>query len=34
MDIAYAMAKSAMDMMTKCLALELGPLGVRVNTIK
>ena len=31
---AYSMAKVAMDMMTRCLAIELGPLGVRVNSIK
>jgi len=29
----YCMSKSALDMFTKCLALELGPKGVRVNTI-
>ncbi|CAM6054734.1 unnamed protein product, partial [Sphagnum tenellum] len=29
----YSMAKSALDMMTRCLALELGPLGIRVNTV-
>ncbi len=28
------MSKSALDMFTKCLALELGPKGVRVNVIK
>jgi NAD(P)-dependent dehydrogenase (short-subunit alcohol dehydrogenase family) len=27
------MAKSALDMMTKCLALELGPKRIRVNSI-
>jgi NAD(P)-dependent dehydrogenase (short-subunit alcohol dehydrogenase family) len=30
----YCMSKSALDMFTKCLALELGPKGVRVNVIK
>lgn len=30
----YCMAKSALDMFTKCLALELGPKGIRVNAIK
>ncbi|CAG2180622.1 unnamed protein product, partial [Oppiella nova] len=32
-DMAYCMAKSALDMFTKCLALELGPKGVRVNSV-
>jgi len=27
----YCMSKSALDMFTKCLALELGPKGIRVN---
>jgi len=31
--IAYNMAKAALDMMTKILAIELGPSGIRVNTI-
>jgi len=30
---AYCMAKAAVDMYTKCLALELAPDGVRVNAI-
>ncbi|CAG2169050.1 unnamed protein product [Oppiella nova] len=30
----YSMSKCALDMFTKCLALELGPKGIRVNTIK
>jgi NAD(P)-dependent dehydrogenase (short-subunit alcohol dehydrogenase family) len=29
----YAMAKAAMRQMTKCLAMEWGPRGVRVNGI-
>ncbi|XP_052789805.1 uncharacterized oxidoreductase MexAM1_META1p0182-like [Mya arenaria] len=29
----YCMTKAAMDMFTKCLALEMGPKGVRVNSI-
>lgn len=29
----YAMTKAAIDMFTKCLAVELGPSGVRVNAI-
>ncbi|XP_054158063.1 3-oxoacyl-[acyl-carrier-protein] reductase FabG-like [Oppia nitens] len=31
--LAYSSAKAAMDMMTQVLALELGPKGIRVNTI-
>ncbi|CAG2105537.1 unnamed protein product [Medioppia subpectinata] len=30
---AYAMTKSALDMFTKCLAVELGPKGIRVNSL-
>ena len=30
----YAMTKTAIDMFTKCLSVELGPKGVRVNAIK
>jgi NAD(P)-dependent dehydrogenase (short-subunit alcohol dehydrogenase family) len=29
----YCMSKSALDMFTKCLALELGPKGIRVNVV-
>ncbi len=29
----YCMTKSALDMFTKCLALEMAPFGVRVNTV-
>ncbi|CAG2176889.1 unnamed protein product [Oppiella nova] len=29
----YCMAKSTLDMFTKCLSLELGPKGIRVNSI-
>lgn len=29
----YCMSKSALDMFSKCLALELGPKGIRVNNI-
>ncbi|UXI15535.1 Fragile X mental retardation syndrome-related protein 1 [Sarcoptes scabiei] len=29
----YCMAKSAIDSFTKCIALELGPKGIRVNAI-
>ncbi len=31
--IAYGSSKSAVMMMTKCLAKELGPMGIRVNAI-
>ncbi|CAG2121781.1 unnamed protein product [Medioppia subpectinata] len=27
------MSKAALDMFTKCLSLELGPKGIRVNSI-
>ncbi|KAK7097374.1 hypothetical protein V1264_004363 [Littorina saxatilis] len=30
---AYCMTKAAMDMFTQCLALELAPKGVRVNSV-
>ncbi|CAG2109038.1 unnamed protein product [Medioppia subpectinata] len=30
---AYCMSKSALDMFTKCLAAELGPKGIRVNSV-
>lgn len=30
----YCMSKAALDIMAKCLALDLGPKGIRVNTIK
>jgi len=29
----YCMSKSAIDMFTKCMALELAPKGIRVNSI-
>ncbi|KAK6195165.1 hypothetical protein SNE40_000645 [Patella caerulea] len=29
----YCMTKAAMDMFTKCLSLELGPFGIRVNSV-
>lgn len=29
----YCMSKAALDMFTKCLALEAGPQGVRVNAV-
>ncbi|CAG2114843.1 unnamed protein product, partial [Medioppia subpectinata] len=31
--LAYAPAKAGLDMLTKILALELGPKGIRVNTV-
>lgn len=31
--IAYGSSKAAVMLMTKCLAKELGPMGIRVNTI-
>ena len=31
--IAYGSSKAAVIMMTKCLAKELGPMGIRVNAI-
>ncbi|CAG2116941.1 unnamed protein product, partial [Medioppia subpectinata] len=31
--LAYAPAKAGMDMLTRILALELGPKGIRVNTV-
>lgn len=30
----YCMSKIALDHFTRCLAVELGPKGVRVNAIK
>lgn len=29
----YCMSKAALDQFTKCTALDLGPLGVRVNSV-
>ncbi|CAG2108704.1 unnamed protein product [Medioppia subpectinata] len=29
----YCLAKCAIDMFTKCIALELGPKGIRVNSV-
>lgn len=31
--LAYSMSKSALDQFTRCVALELAPNGVRVNSI-
>ncbi|XP_050546561.1 3-oxoacyl-[acyl-carrier-protein] reductase FabG-like [Daktulosphaira vitifoliae] len=31
--LAYCMSKSALDQFTKCVALELAPKGVRVNSV-
>ncbi|CAG2109037.1 unnamed protein product [Medioppia subpectinata] len=30
---SYCMSKSALDMFTKCIAAELGPKGIRVNSV-
>lgn len=32
--MTYCAAKSALDMITKCLAIELAPKGIRVNSVK
>ncbi|CAG2167099.1 unnamed protein product [Oppiella nova] len=34
MGFLYGMSKSALDMFSKCMALELGPKGIRVNIVK
>lgn len=31
--LAYSMSKAAINQFTKCIAVELGPLGIRVNAI-
>jgi len=31
--IGYSMTKAGLEMMTKCLALELAPAGVRINCV-
>ncbi|MFQ5766646.1 MAG: glucose 1-dehydrogenase [Acidobacteriota bacterium] len=31
--LPYCVSKAAVDQMTRCLALELGPMGVRVNAV-
>ncbi|KAJ0178701.1 hypothetical protein K1T71_005476 [Dendrolimus kikuchii] len=31
--LAYCMSKAALDQFTRCVALELGPKGVRVNAV-
>ena len=32
--LAYCMSKSALDRFTECIALELAPKQVRVNSVK
>ena len=32
--MTYCVAKSALDMITRCLAIELAPKGIRVNSVK
>jgi NAD(P)-dependent dehydrogenase (short-subunit alcohol dehydrogenase family) len=32
--LAYAASKAAVSMMTRCMALELAPFGVRVNAVE
>ena len=32
--IPYSVSKAAVDMVTQCSAIELGPKGVRVNQLK
>jgi len=32
--IGYCMTKAGLEMMTKCAALELAPMGIRVNAIQ
>ena len=34
MALVYCTSKAGLDMVTKCSALELGPKGIRVNSIK
>ena len=31
--IGYCMTKAGLEMLTKCTALELAPLGIRVNAV-
>lgn len=30
----YCASKASLDIIAKCLALDLGPKGIRVNTVK
>lgn len=32
--IGYSMTKAGLEMLTKCAALELAPLGIRVNAVQ
>ncbi|XP_054160317.1 glucose 1-dehydrogenase-like [Oppia nitens] len=31
--LAYCVSKAGLDMMTRCLAIDLGPKGIRVNSV-
>jgi len=31
--VGYCMTKAGLEMLTKCSALELAPLGIRVNAV-
>jgi len=31
--VSYAVSKAAVDQLTRCIALELGPKGIRVNAV-
>jgi len=31
--LPYCMSKGALDMMVKCMALDIGPKGIRINSV-